>query len=61
MSVKQWHEGFAQEPAGQLHSEQRKRQPARPLGGPVEQQNHSPPVMQPSGHPAPCKQVLQGY
>ena len=54
MFVKQWHEGFPQ-PPGQLHSEQRKRHPTRPL---VRQQNHSPPVEQPSGQPPPCWQVL---
>jgi hypothetical protein len=54
-SVKQWQDGFAQ-PAGQLHSEQRKRQPVRdPL---VRQQNHSPPVLQPSGQPPPTAQDL---
>src|SRR6266576_6479146 len=57
MSVKQWHDGFAQ-PAGQLHSEQRNRHPTRPV---VRQQNHSPPVEQPSGHPAPWTHVLHGY
>ena len=56
MSVKQWQLRFAH-PGGQLHSEQRKRQPTRPL---VRQQNHSPDVWQPSGHPAPCAQVLHG-
>ena len=55
--VKQWHDGLLQ-PAGQLHSEQRKRHPVRPL---VRQQNHSPPVLQPSGQPPPAWQVLQGY
>jgi hypothetical protein len=55
MFVKQWQEGFAH-PPGQLHSEQRKRQPTRPL---VRQQNHSPPVEHPSGHPPPCTHVLQ--
>ena len=54
--VKQWHAGSLQLPFGpQLHSEQRKRQPTRPL---VRQQNHSPDVMQPSGQPPPCWQVL---
>jgi hypothetical protein len=49
-SVKQWHEGFVH-PLGQLHSEQRKRHPSRwPL---VRQQNHSPPVLQPTGQPPP--------
>ena len=53
---KQWQAGSLQLPFGpQLHSEQRKRQPTRPL---VRQQNHSPDVMQPSGQPPPCWQVL---
>jgi hypothetical protein len=52
--VKQWHEGF-EHPAGQLHSEQRMRQTV-----PVRQQNHSPPVLQPSGQPPPYWQLLQG-
>jgi hypothetical protein len=56
VSVKQWHDGFAH-PEGQLHSEQRKRQPTRPL---VRQQNHSPPVEQPSGQPPPWTHVLHG-
>jgi hypothetical protein len=51
MFVKHRHDGLAHDPAGQLHSEQRKRHPTRPL---VRQQNHSPDVMQPSGHPPPC-------
>src|SRR5262245_53457377 len=58
MFVKQRHEGFEHEPAGQLHSEHRKRHPTRPV---VRQQNHSPEVMQPSGHPPPCWQLLQTY
>jgi hypothetical protein len=57
-SVKQWQDGLLQ-PAGQLHSEQRKRHPWR--GPPVRQQNHSPPVLHPSGQPPPFWQVLQGY
>jgi hypothetical protein len=59
MSVKQWHAGSLQLPSGpQLHSEQRKRHPDRlPL---LRQQNHSPDVMHPFGHPPPCTQVLQG-
>jgi hypothetical protein len=54
--TKQWQEGFAQ-PLGQLHSEQRIRQPVLPD---VWQQNHSPPVLQPSGQPPACWQVLHG-
>ena len=54
--MKQWQEGFAQ-PLGQLHSEQRIRQPGRVW---VWQQNHSPPVLQPTGQPPACWQVLQG-
>jgi hypothetical protein len=54
--VKQWQDGFWH-PAGQLHSEQRIRQPVRPE---VWQQNHSPPVLQPTGQPPPWAQVLQG-
>src|SRR6186997_1187487 len=53
-SVKQWHDGLPQ-PGGQLHSEQRNRQPTRPL---VRQQNHSPEVWHPSGQPPPCVHVL---
>jgi hypothetical protein len=52
--VKQWHEGFVQLPAGQLHSEQRMRHRV-----PVTQQNHSPEVIQPSGQPPPTSQLLQ--
>ena len=49
-SEKQWqHQG------GQLHSEQRKRHPTRPE---LRQQNHSPEVVHPTGHPPPCAQVL---
>ena len=55
--VKQWHDGLSH-PAGQLHSEQRNRHPVRPL---VRQQNHSPPVLQPSGQPPPDWQLRQGY
>jgi hypothetical protein len=51
--VKQWQEGLPQ-PGGQLHSEQRIRQPFD------WQQNHSPEVWQPSGQPPPCEQSLQG-
>jgi hypothetical protein len=58
MFVKHRHDGLAHDPAGQLHSEQRNRQPTRPL---VRQQNHSPEVMQPSGQPPPCWQVLHTY
>ena len=58
MSVKQWQDMSVQSWFGpQLHSEQRKRQPTRPV---VKQQNHSPEVRQPSGQPAPCWQVLHG-
>ena len=46
--VKQWQEAFWQ-PGGQLHSEQRWRQPV-----PLRQQNHSPEVAQPAGQPPPC-------
>ena len=53
--MKQWQLVFWQ-PAGQLHSEQRMRQTV-----PVTQQNHSPPVEQPSGQPPPSWQDLQGY
>jgi hypothetical protein len=53
--VKQWHWLPSAHPGGQLHSEQRKRHPTRPL---VRQQNHSPDVEQPSGHPPPCWHVL---
>ena len=54
--AKQWHAGSLQFPSGpQLHSEQRKRHPTLPL---VRQQNHSPEVMQPVGHPPPCSHVL---
>lgn len=53
--MKQWQEVFAH-PLGQLHSEQRMRHTV-----PVMQQNHSPLVLQPSGQPPPCWQVLQGY
>jgi len=53
--VKQWHEPLPQ-PA-HSHSEQRKRQPTRPL---VRQQNHSPVVVQPVGQPPPSWQVLHG-
>ena len=53
--VKQWQEPLPQ-PA-HSHSEQRKRQPTRPL---VRQQNHSPVVVQPLGQPAPSWQVLHG-
>jgi hypothetical protein len=52
--VKQWQLGFAH-PLGQLHSEQRWRHTV-----PVTQQNHSPPVEQPSGQPPPSWQGLQG-
>ena len=49
--AKQWHAGSLQFPSGpQLHSEQRKRHPTLPL---VRQQNHSPDVMHPVGHPPP--------
>jgi len=51
--VKQWQEPLPQ-PA-HSHSEHLKRQPTRPL---VRQQNHSPVVVQPSGHPPPCTHVL---
>jgi hypothetical protein len=51
--VKQWQDGFEQ-PAGQLHSEHRMRHTV-----PVRQQNHSPPVLHPSGQPPPSSQVLQ--
>ena len=56
--VKQWHDGLLHSRRPQLHSEQRKRQPTRPL---VRQQNHSPPVLQPSGQPPPCWQLLHVY
>ena len=56
--VKQWQAGSLQLPFGpQLHSEQRKRHPTRPV---VKQQNHSPDVMQPVGHPPPSWHVLHG-
>ena len=42
-------------PPGQLHSEQRRRHCVA-----VMQQNHSPDVEQPSGHPPPCWQGLHG-
>ena len=51
VSVKQWHWLPSAHPGGQLHSEQRKRHPTRTL---VRQQNHSPDVEQPSGHPPPA-------
>jgi hypothetical protein len=54
--AKQWHAGSLQFPSGpQLHSEQRKRHPTRPV---VRQQNHSPDVMHPVGHPPPSWHVL---
>jgi hypothetical protein len=50
--VKQWHAGSLQSWFGsQLHSEQRCLQ-IPPLE--FRQQNHSPDVMHPSGHPPPC-------
>jgi hypothetical protein len=52
--MKQWHEVFAQ-PLGQLHSEQRCRHSV-----PVTQQNHSPLVLHPSGHPPPSWHGLHG-
>jgi hypothetical protein len=55
--VKQWQAELLH-PLGQLHSEQRCRQ-IPPLS--VEQQNHSPEVLQPVGQPPPWMQVLQGY
>ena len=48
--VKQW-----QQPGGHEHSEQRCRH-----GVPVTQQNHSPVVVQPTGHPPACAHGLQG-
>ena len=54
VSVKQWQAGD-EHPPGQLHSEQRMRHTV-----PVTQQNHSPPVEQPSGQPPPSWQDLQG-
>jgi hypothetical protein len=47
--VKQW-----QQPVGHEHSEQRCRH-----GVPVTQQNHSPVVVQPTGHPPACAHGLQ--
>src|SRR6476661_392444 len=56
--AKQWHAGSLQFPFGpQLHSEQRNRQPTLPL---FRQQNHSPEVMHPVGHPPPSWHVLHG-
>ncbi len=55
--VKQWHAGSLQLWfAPQLHSEHRCRH-VLPLE--VRQQNHSPEVMHPVGHPPPCWHVLQ--
>lgn len=54
--MKQKHDGFEQDPPGQLHSEQRNRHPTRfPL---FRQQNHSPEVEQPAGQPPPSVQSL---
>ena len=47
MFVKQW-----QQPVGHEHSEQRWRQPVG------RQQNHSPVVVQPTGHPPACAHGL---
>jgi len=52
--VKQWQARLLQ-PLGQLHSEHRIRQPTRPE---VWQQNHSPEVEQPGGHPPAWAHVL---